>query len=139
MKKLICVASALALAACSQAEESEAVEAVETTAAEEIGPVGADGNPTPGMYRVTTQSGEVYMEEVKADGTYVTTKDGEVTETGTWSQPSPDQYCTTVDEAYIDEDDDGSEKCNSEQIGEDGVWTSVNADGETAIVERVES
>lgn len=138
MKKLICMASALALAACSQPEETEA-EPVETPVVEEVGPTAADGNPSAGMYRVTTEAGDVYMEEVKPDGTYVTTKDGEVTETGSWNQPSPDQYCTTVDAEYVEEGDDGSEKCNTEQIGEDGVWTSVNGKGETAIVERVES
>ncbi|UOR15517.1 hypothetical protein [Qipengyuania aquimaris] len=139
MRNLLIVASALAIAACSQAEEAEPV--VETTEAAETEAVtlAADGAETPGMYRVTTEAGDVYMEEVKADGTYVTTKDGEVTETGKWEQPSPDQYCTTIDEAYISEDDDGSRKCNTEQIGEDGVWTSVNDKGETAIVERVES
>lgn len=139
MRKLIFAVSVLALAGCSQAEETDTMEAEEEVAvAEEAGPTAADGMPSPGMYKVTDGEGVVYMEEVKADGTYVTTKDGELYQTGRWEQPSPDQYCSAVDEAYIDEDDDGTMKCNTEQIGEDGVWTSVNDKGETATVERVE-
>ncbi|QZD96056.1 hypothetical protein [Qipengyuania gelatinilytica] len=140
MRKLIIAASALALAGCSQADDTDTVETEDEVAVvEEAGPTAADGMPSPGMYKVTDGEGVVYMEEVKPDGTYVTTKDGELYQTGRWEQPSPDKYCSAVDEAYIDEDDDGTMKCNTEQIGEDGVWTSVNEKGETATVERVDS
>ena len=140
MKKLLLFASALAVTACSQANEADTQEVADEAPAEETATLAADGAATPGLYRITTSEGEIYMEDVKADGTYTTSNEaGELVETGQWRQPSPDQYCTIVDEAYRDEDDDGSEKCNSETIDAAGVWTSVNEDGETAIVERADS
>ena len=138
MKKLLIVASALAITACSQAEEADTEDMAEATATEAAAPVAIDGMPTPGMYKVTDADGQVYMENVKADGTYETTKDGELFRTGRWEQPSPDQYCSAADEAYREEDDDGSMRCSTEQIGDDGVWTSVNEEGETVTVERAD-
>ena len=139
MRIFLIAASALAITACSQAEEADPADTTEPAAAEVSGPVAIDGNPSAGMYRVTTEEGEVYMEDAKPDGTYVTTKDGEVVETGTWEQPSPDQWCSQVDEEYIDEEEDGTRKCNTEQIDENGVWTSVNSEGKTAVIERADS
>lgn len=140
MKRLILAASVLAIAACSQADEADTVEATEEAAPEAVSPVAADGAATAGNYRITTSEGEVYIENVMADGTYTTTNEaGEVVETGTWTQPSSDRYCTTVDEQYRDEGDDGSEKCNTESVDADGVWTSTNSEGRTATVERIES
>ncbi len=141
MKKLIVFASAAILAGCSQTADDETVaETPETTAPEPAPMLAADGQPAPGMYKVTTEEGEVFTEEVKPDGTYVQTDaEGNVVETGLWEQKSPEQYCTIVDEEYREEGDTGEQKCNTEGIGADGVWTSTNADGKTAIVERVES
>lgn len=140
MRKLILVASAAILAGCSQAAEEEVVdEPVEEPAMVDESGIAADGQPTPGMYRVTSSDGNVYDEDVRADGTYTQSLNGEVVETGRWDQKSPSQYCYTVDEAYVDEDTPAGEQCNTEQIGEDGVWTSTNPAGETAVVERVES
>ncbi|MBX7482426.1 hypothetical protein [Qipengyuania qiaonensis] len=140
MKKLILLATATVLAGCSQAAEKEPMaEATETTAAEPAMVMAADGEPAPGMYRITTGEGEVFTEEVKPDGTYVQTDaEGNVIETGQWEQKSPEQYCTIVDEQYREQGDAGEQKCNTEGIGEDGVWTSTNAEGQTATVERVE-
>ena len=82
--------------------------------------------------------GDVFTEELKPDGTYIQTDaDGTVVETGRWVQKSPQDYCWTVDEQYREEGDTGAEKCNTEAVGADGVWTSTNADGETATVERM--
>ena len=86
------------------------------------------------MYKVTTAEGVEFMEDVKADGTYSQTdKDGKVVETGKWVQKSPTEYCTTADT------DGAVEKCNVEGIDAAGVWTSKNAEGQVATVERVES
>ena len=140
MRKLILGASAAILAGCSQAAEEEVVEEpVEEPAMVDESGIAADGQPTPGMSRVTSSDGNVYDEDVRADGTYTQSLNGEVVETGRWDQKSPSQYCYTVDEAYVDEDTPAGEQCNTEQIGEDGVWTSTNPAGETAVVERVES
>ena len=140
MKHLILVSAIAVVAACSPANEAEPVEeATEVATTEPAAVMAADGQPAPGMYKVTLADGTVFMEEVKPDGTYVQTKDGEVVETGRWEQRSPEQYCSAVDEAYVDEDHDGEMHCNTEGIGEDGVWTSTNDRGETATVERVEA
>ena len=137
MKKLMMVAAVAMLAACSQAEEEPAAEVAEA-APEPVEVMAADGQPAPGKYRVTTSEGEVFNEELSPDGTYVQMDDdGNVVETGTWEQKSPEEYCYTVDEQYRDEGDTGEQQCNSEGIGEDGVWTSTNPEGNTATVERV--
>ena len=93
--------------------------------------------PTASLRREPTAS-LPKAEELKPDGTYIQTDaDGTVVETGRWVQKSPQDYCWTVDEQYREEDDTGAEKCNTEAVSADGVWTSTNADGETATVERM--
>lgn len=135
MKRLITLAALATLAACSQSETAPAPEAAataEATPAAPAGPLAADGQSSVGTFTVTTGDGVVFTEEVKADGTYVQTdKDGKVVETGKWTQKSPTEYCTTKDgEGEV-------EKCNTEGVGADGVWTSKNAEGKTATVVRV--
>jgi hypothetical protein len=132
MKRLFALPVILALAACSQSEPAPAPE--ETPEAAEVAqaePLAADGLATPGMYKITAEDGTVFMENVKPDGTYEQTKDGEVVETGKWEQKDPATYCYTKDE-------EGAQQiCNTEAIGADGVWTSTNPDGRTSTVERV--
>lgn len=135
MKRIIAIAAVAALAACSKPAEAPeapaAAPAAETAAAAPaVTTVAADGKPSNGMFKVTTKEG-VFMEEDKADGTYVTTKDGKVVETGKWVQKSPSEFCTTEDKK------DAVEKCGTEQIDDKGVWTSKNPKGEIATVERV--
>lgn len=130
MKKFIALAAVAALGACAGQEEAPAEEATEEVA--EAGPIAADGLPTPGMYKVTLANGDVIMEEVREDGTYTATMADGSTESGTWSQPSPDKYCMTS------EGEDSEENCNDEKIDENGVWVSTDSEsGETAVVERV--
>lgn len=133
MKKFLVIAAFAAVSACSNpapAPEADASAAAET-AAPAAENVAADGKPSVGTYKVTTAKGEVLIEEVKADGTYVQTKDGKVVETGKWEQKSPALYCTTKDEK------DAVQKCNEEKV-ENGVYTSKSPDGEVGTVERVE-
>ena len=134
MKRIVVIAAIAALAACSKPAEAPeapaAAPAAEAAAAPAVTTVAADGKPSNGMFKVTTDKG-VFMEEDKADGTYVTTKDGKVTETGKWVQKSPSEFCTTEDKK------DAKEECGTEQIDDKGVWTSKNAKGEVATVERV--
>jgi len=136
MKKYVALIAVATLAACAQTESESETESVEEVIEEAV-PVGADGEPSPGLYTVTTAEGEVFLEDVKADGTYVTTNaEGEVIETGQWEQKSPEAYCTIVDEEYREEGETGEQSCNTEGINEDGVWFSTNAEGKTATVER---
>jgi hypothetical protein len=139
MKKIVLVAALATLAACQQQEAAPApapeasTEAVATPAAD-AGPLAADGKSPVGMYEITTSEGEVFREEVRADGTYSDTdKNGKVVETGKWEQKSPSQFCSTSDEAGA------KERCNTEGVDAAGVWTSTNPDGKTATVKRIES
>ncbi|MCA1660865.1 MAG: hypothetical protein LC648_01350 [Novosphingobium sp.] len=134
MKRIIAIAALASVAACSEraaAPEPTSEAAAESTTAAVAETVAADGKPSVGTYKVTTSDGKVFMEEVKADGTYVQTQDGKVVETGKWVQKSPSQYCYTKDA------EGAKEKCNTEQVDANGVWTSVDPEGKTATVERV--
>lgn len=135
MKRIMLFAALAAVAACSEAEtQTEPTEEVampEAEALPETQALAADGQPAVGNYKVTTSEGEVIMEELRADGTYVGTVDGEIVETGTWVQKSPEQYCYTKDE------DGATERCNTEEVDADGVWTSRDPEGNVATVERV--
>ena len=137
MKRIIAIAAIAAIAACSKpapAPEATSEVLIEATAEASGAPVAetvaADGKSSTGMFKVTTGEG-VFMEDVKADGTYVQTKDGKTVETGKWVQKSPSQYCYTKDEK------DAKEACNTEQVDDKGVWTSKDAEGKVATVERV--
>lgn len=132
MRRIFALPVIAVLAACSQSEQvpepDTATEAAEVASAE---PLAADGLASPGMYRITLEDGTVFMENVKPDGTYEQTRDGEVVETGKWEQKDPATYCYTKDE-------EGAEQvCNTETISDAGVWTSTNPDGRTSTVERV--
>lgn len=134
MKRIVCIAIVASLAACSkpapapEATSEAPAEATATPAAAE--PVAADGKPSVGNYKVKDSDGKVLMEEVKADGTYTVTLDGKTVETGKWEQKSPSQYCYTKD------DKDAKQVCNTEQIDDKGVWTSVSPDGKSSTIER---
>jgi hypothetical protein len=136
MKRIMLVAALATVAACNQSEPAPAPEAAnEAAAAAEpaAAVLAADGQSATGTYKVTTAEGEVVMEEVRADGTYVDTVDGKVVETGRWVQKSPEQYCYTKDE------EGATEVCNVEKVDANGVWTSTGPDGKVAKVERVGS
>ena len=130
MKKFIFVAAFGAVAACSQSEPAPAPEPSEA-AVETVAITAADGGPSTGMYKITLADGTVQMEDVKEDGTYVTTKDGEVVETGKWEQKAPDTYCYTRDE------EGAAQICNTETVDANGVWTSTDPEGDVVTVERV--
>jgi hypothetical protein len=132
MKKLILLATVAALAACSKPAPAPEAAASETAAATTAAAanVAADGKPSVGKFKITDHKGKVYMEEDKADGTYVATEDGKVVDTGRWRQPDPNTFCFTKDEK------DAKEQCNEEKVV-DGKWTTTNAKGEVSTVERV--
>lgn len=133
MKKALLLAAVAAVAACSKpapAPEADS-SAVAEASAPAAAPVAADGKSSVGNFKITGHDGKVYMEEDKADGTYSTTLDGKVIETGKWEQQNPGTFCFTKDEK------DAKQVCNEEKV-ENGVWTTKNAKGEISTVERVE-
>ena len=139
MKKIVLVAALAALAACSKQAAAPTDAATETAATEAAGAapaattaetVAADGKSSVGKFKVTSHDGKVYMEEDKADGTYVTALDGKVVETGKWEQRDRGTFCFTKDEK------DAKQQCNAEKV-EGGKWTTTNAKGEVSTVERV--
>lgn len=131
MKKFALLAAVAVLAACSKPAPAPEADASATPEAAATN-IAADGKPSVGTYKVTNPKGEVFMDEVKADGTYVTTKDGKVVETGKWEQKSPALYCYTKDEK------DAMQECSEEKV-ENGVYTSKNPKGEVFTVVRVEA
>lgn len=129
MKKLLVIAALAAMSACSKpapAPEAEASAAPEAAAPS----LAADGGPAHGTYKVTRADGKVIMDEVKPDGTYSSTQDGKVIDTGKWEQKSPSQYCFTKDE------EGAKQECAEEKV-EGGVWTSKGPDGKVSTIERV--
>lgn len=135
MRTLIIATACVALAACSREEATPAVEATETaaiTASAAPGPLAADGKSTVGKFRITTADGQVMEEDVRADGTYTSTTEGKVVESGKWVQKDPATFCYTKDE------NGAKEVCNTEGV-KDGVWSSTNPEGRTATVVRLES
>ena len=136
MKKIVLVTALAALAACSKQAAAPTADATETTATEAAAAapaaatVAADGKPSVGKFKVTSHDGKVYMEEDKADGTYVGTQDGKVVDTGKWRQPNSGTFCFTKDIK------DAKEECNAEKV-EGGKWTTTNTKSEVSIVERV--
>ena len=132
MKKILAFAALAALSACSKpapAPETEAAAASEAPAAAATN-IAADGKSSVGTFKITDKDGKVYTEEDKADGTYVTSQDGKVVETGKWEQKDPNTFCFTKDEK------DAKQVCATEKV-ENGVWTTTNAKGEVSTVERV--
>jgi len=132
MKKFVLMASLAAVAACSQAETAPEAEVTEEIA-EAAQPLALDGKATPGIYKITRENGDVFMEEVRADGSYTATMPDGSVENGTWEQPSPDVFCSTSDE------EGAAQECADEKYGDNGEWLSTGREtGNTLIVERVE-
>lgn len=93
----------------------------------------ADGKPSHGTFKITRPDGTVITDEVRPDGTYLTTLPDGKTETGKWVQKDQNTFCVT-------EDKDGAEQvCYDERVDDKGVYTSKNPkNGEVATVVRVE-
>lgn len=132
MKKLVFVA-AFAVAACGEpATEEPMVEeevAVEEPAAQVA--LAADGMPTPGVYEITQANGDVWTETVNEDGTYTTAGPNGETESGTWTQESPERFCNIAEGAE-------EQTCYIETVTEDGVWTSTEEGTEdTSTIVRI--
>ena len=134
MKKIMIVAAVASLAACSPAETTDETATPTETAEVAVATTAADGGPSVGMYKVTAADGKVSMEDIRADGTYTSTSEGEEPKTGKWEQKAPESFCSTPDE------EGAVQKCYAEAVDEKGVWTSTDPDdGEVSTIERVVS
>ena len=129
MKKIVAVAALAIVTACSQAETEAEAEPTEEAVVEEAAVMAADGQPPAGTYTVTDAEGVEYTEVLLEDGTYTSTGPDGTVESGTWVQKSPDTYC------YTPEGEE--ERCNTETIDENGVWTSTDTEGNSSTVVRV--
>ncbi len=119
---------ALALTACS-ADEKPAEESAAEREAPEF--PAADGGPQTGRFEISSPTRDVVIvQEVRKDGTYSSSLDGQVTETGTWAAPSRGLFCT---------ESNGNKSCDEESIAPDGTWQSVNVEdaGNRWIVRRL--
>ena len=136
MKRIVFVALMASVAACSQpapapeaTAEAKTAEAAPAAAAESLA---ADGKPTVGKYQVTRADGTVMTDDVRADGTYVTTMADGTTETGKWEQKGPNLYCGTQDKQGA------KQKCYEEKVDDKGIYTSKDPEtGEVSMVVRL--
>ena len=137
MKRIIVIAALATVAACSKPAPAPEAEATNDATAEAAAPaaaepVAADGKPSVGKYRVTRANGTVMTDDVRADGTYVTTMADGTTETGKWEQKGPNLYCATSDK------EGAKQKCYEEKVDEKGVYTSKDPEtGEVSTVVRL--
>lgn len=136
MKRIVFVALLASVAACSQPAPAPEATAEATTAEAPPATTGeslaADGKPSVGKYRVTRADGTVMTDDVRTDGTYVTTMADGKTETGKWEQKGPNLYCGTEDKAGA------KQKCYDEKVDDKGVYTSKNPEtGEVSTVVRL--
>jgi len=94
----------------------------------------ADGGPTVGLFRATDEAGEILIEELRSDGTYVFLgEDGAIIEEGSYEQKSQEELCFTAGA------EGASEKCYSESVDEDGVWRSADPETNAVfIIERMQ-
>lgn len=120
MKKLVLLAGVFALGAC-QSEPAEEPVAEETEAAVEEAALAVDGLPGAGTYQVVMVDGAEGTYVAAEDGTYTWTV-GDTVETGTWSIIMPDQWCDQAEGT-------DAPVCHTESISEDGVWSSVDSEG----------
>ncbi|RGP40059.1 hypothetical protein BPTFM16_00335 [Altererythrobacter insulae] len=96
--------------------------------------VAVDGLPSAASYRAVDETGFVLLEDLREDGTYVfKSEDGDILETGTYDQKSPDELCFTSDE------EGATEKCYDEEVDADGKWISTDREtGVKATITRIE-
>ncbi|WP_369025150.1 hypothetical protein [Qipengyuania sp. RANM35] len=128
MRKLIMLAGAVALAACSQ----EPAEDTATTEApvEEAAPAGAVANGSPaGVYEVTNADGSKMTANINADGTYSdVAADGTVAEEGTYAVVDGKTCFTPTTEG-------AKPMCFTESApGDDGSFTATPDEGDPVTV-----
>lgn len=87
-----------------------------------------------GTYEVTNSQGAVLQSRLHEDGTYTDTTDGEVVETGTWTEEG-NQVCFTPE---MQQQAQPQEYCYAiSETGESGVFEATSTEGETTTVTKV--
>ncbi len=127
MKKLIAIAGAAALAACSQGE-APAEEDANAAAAE----APAEEESMAGTYDVTAADGTVTATTIDADGNYTVTAGDEQVASGT--------VAVTNGQTCFNSSEEGSapECWTDGEPAEDGSWVATSDDGETVTVKKRE-
>ncbi len=129
MKKLIILASTLALAACGGANDDAAVDDV--VVADDTVVASEDTTGVAGTYQMTQADGTIVTQTVNADGTYVdTAADGTELQRGTWR--------TEGEALCFDDTGPAVETCmTGGEVSEDGSFRAIGADGqETGTIVR---
>ena len=124
MKKFALLAGIAALAACSQ-EAPTNEEVAEPVAAT------APMDSIVGTYEETTPEGKTVTTRINEDGTYTESVDGEVTESGSWTQADGK-------DCFDPEGDHTPQRCfTTTAIAEDGTFTATNDAGESITVKKI--
>ncbi len=122
MKKFVALCTIAALAACSNDEKAK------ETIAEEVAVAASVTGVEPGTYEVSSGENQASQIELKADGTFVDTVDGEKTGSGKWTS-TENQICFDGDGA------DQEEQCwKNSPVNPVGSWTATSASGETVTI-----
>lgn len=125
MRKLLTLASVLALAACSEAEAP----APEPTEEAAMAPTAIDGGPVAATYNVVGPDGAASVWILAEDGTFTLTAEGVDPVTGTYTLVG-DVFCADP------VGEDTAAICYTQAIAEDGTWTSTDPDGAASTVTR---
>lgn len=128
MKKVLIIASVLALGACTEAAP-EADATVEPEATEDAG---VDMSAWVGDYTLVYDDGSEATLTIAADGAYSGTS-GEESVTGAISLGEGGAFC------YTAEGNDEMECWTNGEAAEDGSWVSTSDAGRSATVTRVEA
>lgn len=135
MKRLVLIAVAATLSACSQQAEDTAAPAETAEAA--AAPAATEATSqlavedAAGTYEVTWADGTMTTTTINADGTYVDMMDGEETGHGAWVVKEG-KSCLTPE--------GGAELCWTDSPrAEDGSWTATAEDGTTVTVRKADA
>lgn len=129
MRKLILVASVLALAGC-EAEADVADANADAAAVEEV----AEVDPAVGTYSWTEDDGTEVTGHLEADGTAYMTVDGERTNPASWARSEDGQICM---EGVDEEGEEWSDCMTFGEVAADGTVEITDSEGNVDTVVKV--
>lgn len=128
MKRMIALASALALASCGGGDDT-----AETT--DTVATAPSPDSPLIGVYGGTDMDGGTWSSAMNADGTYEDRQGGEISETGTWTHEG-DQVCFTP--AMVEGAAPSPTCLTLINVNDDGSLLMADGQGEERTVPRLE-